>query len=70
MREFDLNEDEKLALQSFIFKQMFYQVLLRDIQNELSSYIEKIKERYKDLGKIIDIDIERGKIIYTERDDN
>lgn len=62
MKEIELTFEEKLALQSFIYKELFFQSQIELLKIEFNNYITILKEKYSNLGEIIEIDAQNGKI--------
>ncbi|MEM5853633.1 MAG: hypothetical protein QW228_04665 [Candidatus Aenigmatarchaeota archaeon] len=66
MKYLDLEKSEVLALQGLVYKKNYLILLAQQVDSEINDYINELSKKY---GKIVNYDIERGKIIVEDEND-
>lgn len=67
MKTIDLEKQEILALQGLIYKKNYFILLANQVDNEINDFLNELSKKY---GKIVNYDIERGKIIVENGNEN
>lgn len=67
MKTIDLEKQEILALQGLIYKKNYFILLANQVDNEINDFLNELSRKY---GKIVNYDIERGKIIVENANEN
>jgi len=66
MKYIDLEKSEALALQGLIYKKNYLILLAQQVDSEINDYIDELSKKY---GKIVNYDIERGKLIIEDENE-